>query len=140
MFAWARSHPAKPVLIAGHTHRPVFGTSKPPPPTKRERADVVRELEAAKAAGEPVEKLAALRAELEFVEAAARRGGSPPLPIDPPCYFNAGCCSFGDGDVTGLEIADGRIRLVRWPNDDDEPAAKVLVSEDLRAVFAAVGR
>jgi hypothetical protein len=37
MFAWARGHPAKPVLIAGHTHRPVFGTSKPPPVMKRER-------------------------------------------------------------------------------------------------------
>jgi len=139
MFAWARGHPAKPVLIAGHTHRPVFGTSKPPPATKRERADVVRELEAARAAPEPnLEQVTALRAELEFVDAAARRGGPPPLAIDPPCYFNTGCCSFGDGDVTGLEIVDGRIRLVRWPNDDDEPAPKVLVSDELRAVLESV--
>ena len=29
--------------------------------------------------------------------------------------FQHGCCSFPDGDVTGLEIADGEIRLVRWP-------------------------
>src|SRR5215211_2783982 len=38
----------------------------------------------------------------------------PPIPIDPPCFFNTGCCSFGDGDITGLELADGEIRLVRW--------------------------
>ena len=35
--------------------------------------------------------------------------------VSPPCYFNTGCCSFPDGDITGLEIADGMIRLVRWP-------------------------
>ena len=85
-------------------------------------------------------RIAALRAELEFVEAAERRGGPPPLRIEPPCYFNTGCCSFGDGDVTGLEIADGQIRLVRWPNDEDEPEAKVLVGEDLRTVLASVSR
>ncbi|MGH2960990.1 MAG: metallophosphoesterase [Solirubrobacterales bacterium] len=139
MFAWAQDHPAKPVLIAGHTHRPVFGTSRPPKVTKREAANVVRELEELRAAADPdPAKLAALRAELEFIEAAARRGGPPPLPIDPPCYFNTGCCSFGDGDVTGLEIADGEIRLVRWPNDADEPASKVLVGEDMRAILDSV--
>ena len=139
MFAWARTHPEKPVLIAGHTHRPVFGTSRQPKVTKREAADVLRELEERRASAEPdTAKIAALRAELEFIEAAARRGGPPPLPIEPPCYFNTGCCSFGDGDVTGLEIVDGQIRLVRWPNDDDEPKAKVLVSDDLRTVLESV--
>jgi hypothetical protein len=139
MFAWARGHATKPVLIAGHTHRPVFGTSRPPPPTKRTAAEVERELERARASEPPDQAtIAVLRAELEFIEAAERRGGPPPLAIDPPCYFNTGCCSFGDGDVTGLEIIDGQIRLVRWPNDADEPAAKILVSEDLRSVLESV--
>ncbi len=141
MFAWARAHPAKPVLIAGHTHRPVFGTSRPPPDTKRTAAEVEGELERARAAEHPdPARIAALRAELEFIEAAGRRGGPPPLPIEPPCYFNTGCCSFGDGDVTGLEIADGQIRLVRWPNDAGEPEPKVLVTEELRTVLEAVRR
>ena len=35
-----------------------------------------------------------------------------------PCYFNTGCCCFRDGDVTGLEIANREIRLVRWPDDE----------------------
>jgi UDP-2,3-diacylglucosamine pyrophosphatase LpxH len=139
MFAWARGHPAKPVLIAGHTHHPVFGTSKPPPVTKRDAAEVAGELERARASEDPdPARIAALRGELEFIEAAERRGDPPPLPIEPPCYFNTGCCSFGDGDVTGLEIVDGQARLVRWPNDEGDPEPKVLVSEDLRTVFAAV--
>jgi UDP-2,3-diacylglucosamine pyrophosphatase LpxH len=139
MFAWARGHPDKPLLIAGHTHRPVFGTSRPPPVTKRTEEQVVRELEELRASSDPdPAAIAAVRAELEFVRAAKRRGGPPPLPIDPPCYFNTGCCSFGDGDVTALEIVDGQIRLVRWPNDDDEPLPKLLVSEDLTVILGAV--
>ena len=63
-----------------------------------------------------------------------------PIPIDPPCYFNTGCCCFGDGDVTGIEIADGEIRLVRWPNDEGEPLPKVLASEKLANVLEAVRR
>jgi hypothetical protein len=141
MFAWARGHAAKPVLIAGHTHRPVFGTSRPPALPTRSIADVGLELEELRASGDAdPEALAALRGELEFIAAAGRRGAPPPLPIDPPCYFNTGCCSFGDGDVTGLEIVDGQVRLVRWPNDDREPQAKVLVSEDLGAILEAVSR
>jgi len=31
-----------------------------------------------------------------------------------PGYFNTGCCCFSDGDITGIEIADGHIRLVKW--------------------------
>jgi hypothetical protein len=66
-----------------------------------------------------------------------RRFRRSPLP---PCYFNTGCCSFPDGDVTGIEIADGKIRLVRWPSDDEKPAMKVLVEDDLRNVLAAARR
>ena len=28
------------------------------------------------------------------------------------CYFNSGCCSFEDGDITGLEIDNGQIKLI----------------------------
>jgi hypothetical protein len=52
--------------------------------------------------------------------------------------LNTGCCSFPDGDVTGIEIADRKFRLVRWPTDDEKPAMKVLIEDDLRNVLAAV--
>jgi predicted phosphodiesterase len=31
-----------------------------------------------------------------------------------PSYFNTGCCCFDDGDITGIEIDDGFIRLIKW--------------------------
>jgi len=49
-----------------------------------------------------------------------------------PCYFNTGCCSYSDGDVTGIEIVNGEIRLVRWPDDQGNPKAKILDSANLR--------
>lgn len=35
-----------------------------------------------------------------------------------PSYFNTGCCCFNDGDITGIEIADGCIRLIKWYEED----------------------
>jgi predicted phosphodiesterase len=31
-----------------------------------------------------------------------------------PSYFNSGCCCYNDGDITGIEIADGKISLIKW--------------------------
>ena len=31
-----------------------------------------------------------------------------------PVYFNTGCCRFDDGDITGIEIDNGKIRLIKW--------------------------
>lgn len=36
------------------------------------------------------------------------------IAIQDASYFNTGCCCFNDGDITGIEIADGFIRLVKW--------------------------
>jgi hypothetical protein len=140
MFAWARQNPERLVMIAGHTHHPVFGSTSPPPPPGPSVEEVRRELaELQKRDDADRERLAWLRAGLEFAEAQPRRPDTPPIPVDPPCYFNTGCCSFGDGDVTGLEIAEGEIRLVRWPDDTGEPRPKVLAKESLRTVLRAVG-
>ncbi|MBI3883705.1 MAG: metallophosphoesterase, partial [Sphingobacteriales bacterium] len=29
-------------------------------------------------------------------------------------YFNTGCCCYNDGDITGIELADGYMRLIKW--------------------------
>ena len=61
----------------------------------------------------------------------------PMIEFKKPSYFNTGCCAFLDGDVTGLEVSDGEIRLVRWPDDEDAPKPKVLAKAKLKDVFAA---
>ena len=137
MFAWAREHPAKPILITGHTHRPVFASSRPPVPRRRAEGEVADDLEEARRLGQ-ASAIPELRAELELIRAEARRGDPPPLPVQPPCYFNTGACSFADGDVTGLEIVGGRIRLVRWLDDADDPRPKLLVEDPIDDILAQV--
>lgn len=45
-----------------------------------------------------------------------------------PCYFNTGCCCFSDGDITGIEISEGMIRLVKW-HSKNETAEKIILEE-----------
>ncbi len=137
MFRWALGRrDAKPVLIAGHTHRPVFSTPELTPERSPEVvAEALRQL---RQHGGTLDELADLRAELELVRTPPF--GDPPKEMPVPCYFNTGCCSFGDGDVTGIEIVDGEIRLVRWLDDEGEPAAKILTRADFREVLSAVAR
>jgi len=47
-----------------------------------------------------------------------------------PVYFNTGCCCFNDGDITGIEIAGGFIRLVKWYDENDISKRKVLEEKD----------
>jgi hypothetical protein len=141
MFAWARGHRDRPVIVCGHTHKPIFrrrAAAGKTPVGARPEADIRADLDAARGRGAPAEELAALRAELEYV--LTPTFGPPPIPVEPPCYFNTGCCSFGDGDVTGIEIADGRIRLVRWLDNEERPSAQILADESLREILAEVAR
>jgi hypothetical protein len=121
MSAWAGAHPDKPVLITGHTHRPVFWDSTPGPPESITVQDGGAER----------------RADLEY-ERAQERNRPTAYTLPTPCYFNTGCCCFGDGDVTAIEIADDELQLVRWPLDDGTPRRKVLAHRALADVLDAV--
>jgi hypothetical protein len=118
MFEWARQHPDRIVLVAGHTHRPVFWTKVPDVGYGEQIAELQERL-----AQRPD---AELEAELEYVVGEQHRSEGQSRPVPEPCYFNTGCCSFGDGDVTGVEIAEGEIRLVRWPDREGRPRPLVL--------------
>jgi predicted phosphodiesterase len=48
-----------------------------------------------------------------------------------PGYFNSGCCCFNDGDITGIEIASGFIRLVKWHSENNIPDRTVLEEKKL---------
>lgn len=43
-----------------------------------------------------------------------------------PNYFNTGCCCYNDGDITGIEITDGKIRLVKWFNEEIKSEKMIL--------------
>ncbi|HSL47166.1 MAG TPA: metallophosphoesterase [Anaerolineales bacterium] len=138
MYAWSESK-KNVVLIAGHTHRPVFKSES--------REDIIRKALAEaelKLAKRPdnlklQKQIAELAAELEWTLAQNQQSPKdiPIIEFKKPSYFNTGCCAFLDGDITGLEFSEGEIRLVRWPDDEDTPKPQVLARAPLKDVFAA---
>jgi len=110
---WASTR--RRVLITGHTHLPVFFESAKVPAVTAEQV-TAEQVTASVNPADPERAEALRQAWLEWAMAEVERvRRQQPIPLHTPCYFNAGCCSFGDGDITGLEISEGRIRLVRWP-------------------------
>ena len=131
MYHWAINR-EKMVLITGHTHKPVFEPRQNETFLKNKLRDV--------SPGNAFQS-AELLAELEWEHTLGAK-----IPVEELedgrqvkyCYFNSGCCSYSDGDVTGLEIVNGHIRLVRWPDDDGRPLPKQLDEASLLEVFKSV--
>jgi UDP-2,3-diacylglucosamine pyrophosphatase LpxH len=112
MYNWADEQ-AKLILIAGHTHRPIWSSM-----THLEQLRY--ELYALQCAiprpPNYIEEAARLQAEI-----LKRAEEHPPCNDSVktnPCYFNTGCCSFEDGDITGIELDNGLIRLIKWEHSD----------------------
>jgi UDP-2,3-diacylglucosamine pyrophosphatase LpxH len=121
MYEWSVAQQAL-LLITGHTHQPVFESL-----TYIER--LYRQLLLAKAAGNPDA--------VKEVEEEIRKRKFEYTHISPdyltmkPTYFNAGCCCFDDGDITGIEISDGCLRLVKWSKRGPAAVRSVLEEESL---------
>jgi UDP-2,3-diacylglucosamine pyrophosphatase LpxH len=148
---WAEQTPGL-IVIAGHTHAPVF-TSRSHHlrllediyNTRMERDKLSKSKH--KQRTEKEQKIAQLSAELEWLEHKMPEGelkkwnkekadwDKGKIQDLKPCYFNTGCCSFADGKITGIEIADGNTRLVRFPNEEGKPYPKVLQLGNLSAIF-----
>lgn len=118
MYEWSALQ-KNTLLITGHTHQPVFVSL-----THIER--LYRELQKARLNNDP-----ALMAQLEN-EIRKREKEFAAVAIDyltmKPSYFNSGCCCFIDGDITGIEIENGKIRLIKWVAKDKIPQ-RVLLEE-----------
>jgi UDP-2,3-diacylglucosamine pyrophosphatase LpxH len=138
MADWAEKRREDPVvLIAGHTHRPVFPV-EPPRPLQEVLDEATATYDRVKSQGGTA--AADARAAMELAQVKVDRE-DPHRPVfqERPVYFNTGCCSFGDGDVTGLVIADGEMTLVRWLDNSDKPLPQKLVDPaDLRDILARV--
>lgn len=53
-----------------------------------------------------------------------------------PSYFNTGCCCFSDGDITGIEIESGYIRLIKWHDNNGKSERTVLEEKKLEDLLA----
>ncbi len=138
LYQWSERQD-KLVLVAGHTHRPVF-RSRSHEAKLRELLEDAKEKLKTKG-DDPVllRKSGKWAAKLEWIRSQQRQVPrvANPVELQKPSYFNTGCCCFTDGDITGIEIAGGRIALIRWPNEDDLPLPLKLDKADLeKEVFA----
>jgi predicted phosphodiesterase len=118
------------LLVTGHTHKPVF-----------ESLDHIQRLnqQLSKAQNQGDEnEAAALRGEIE--KRILEYGGNPQKLTSwiHPTYYNSGCCCFNDGDITGIEIADGNIRLIKWTSKNGSPQRVVSEQSDLEKVLAGL--
>lgn len=115
MYDWAhRQCELDLILIAGHTHRPVWSSR-----THLQKLQL--QLEALQSGPDIPGKLELIQEK----EAAIKRREEKYPPCDDvmktsPVYFNTGCCRFDDGDITGIEIDNGMISLVKWSSDSLE--------------------
>lgn len=104
MYEWSAAQEAT-LLITGHTHQPVFESL-----THIER--LYRQLLFAR---QQNNKPLATTLETEITR---RKFGFADVSEDylklKPTYFNTGCCCNSDAKITGLEISEGCLRLVKW--------------------------
>jgi hypothetical protein len=105
MYEWSSAE-KNTLLITGHTHQPVFMSL-----THLERLYV--KLDAAKKAND-ISAIKNIEDEIKKVQ--PKNETTPDFSKIIPSYFNSGCCCFNDGDITGIEIADGYMRLIKWKN------------------------
>lgn len=131
LYEWANGK-TDLLLVCGHTHHPVFMSAA-------WEQTVRAELEALRLTSVSAEEIAMKEAHLQWL-AADLDELKTSLPENArPCYFNAGCCSFHDGSITGIEIVDGRIRLVRWSGEVGRPERETLREADLANILGRCG-
>ncbi len=129
MYTWA-SEKQKFILIAGHTHRPVWSSV-----THLEKLvwqlHALRELSPEKQTSNYKQRVDRLADEIEQL----RKESPPCLDVvkTRPAYFNTGCCCYKDGDITGIEIEHSCLRLIKW--DKDTLSREILEERDLAEIF-----
>ena len=124
MYEWSAQQ-KDTILITGHTHQPVFTSLTHIERLYKEfqKARLDNDLTTVSTLGREIRKR-----EQEFSA----------ISVDyltmKPSYFNSGCCCFVDGDITGIEIADGDIRLIKWTLENESPQRKVLEQMSIDAL------
>jgi hypothetical protein len=109
MHTWAKAK-EKQIIICGYTYQPVF--------MSKNHLDVlISQLEGLDHQNHNNQHIISeIKAKIGQLKAKTTAIGTL-VSNSKPSYFNSGCCSFSDGDITGLEIENGEIRLVKWTNN-----------------------
>jgi len=119
MYEWIATQ-KNMLLITGHTHQPVFLSL-----THLER--LFSQLFKAEQ-NKNLQEIEDIRAQIKMRK--IKEGSTTDFSAIEPTYFNTGCCCFNDGDITGIEIEDGFIRLVKWEYNDKEISERIVLEEN----------
>jgi len=116
MYDWSATQ-QNVLFISGHTHKPVFASLDHIDRLTRqlEIATAENDAETIQLISKALEKRKLEYAGKKIVKTMAH-----------PSYFNTGCCCFADGDITGIEIENGYIRLVKWDKEGSTTTRKLL--------------
>ena len=122
MYEWTEQR-TNTILITGHTHKPMFESLD-------HLQRLAKQLQTAQREND-VPRADIIKNEIKKKEAEyGKKGGSTPSPAIRPAYYNTGCCCFNDGDITGIEIDGGQLRLVRWHMDKQSNKIERQVCEE----------
>lgn len=125
MYEWSETQKDL-IFISGHTHKPVFASM--------DHIDrLATQLTVAEQENK-VDKVNLIKAEIERRK-KEYEGKKIVRTMMKPSYFNSGCCCFNDGDITGIEIAEGFIRLIKWETIDKVAKRRVLEEAPLFYLF-----
>jgi predicted phosphodiesterase len=131
LYRWV-SKKRKLILIAGHTHRPVWSSKTHLDKLTEELYDLFQ-LETDERPDDYEQQIEQKKQEIE-----RKRKEFPPcddIVKTRPAYFNTGCCSFVDGDITGIELENGVLRLIKWSSHHGPATRTVLEENSLKNIF-----
>ncbi len=118
MYQWSSKH-KNLLLVTGHTHQPVFKslTHIEKLYDEREKAEKSKDTGAAN----EIKKQITIR---------ENKGDKiPDFTGYLDTYFNTGCCCFDDGDITGIELENGYIRLIKWQYKAGKESERLVLDE-----------
>jgi UDP-2,3-diacylglucosamine pyrophosphatase LpxH len=118
MYQWS-SKRQNTLLITGHTHQPVFRSFT-------ELEILYEKLDAAKEKNNGAE-IEALSRKIDLLHLKGKKMPAFKGYLD--TYFNSGCCCFDDGDITGIELESGYIRLIKWQYNDRKDSVRIVLEE-----------
>ena len=117
------------ILITGHTHQPVFESL-----THIER--LYRQLLFARKVNDK-EMIANIESEIHRRKFLSTNVSEDYMHLK-PTYYNTGCCCFDDGDITGIEISEGVLRLIEWKKKDGKPDRLILEETSLTELIEQI--